>query len=149
MRKSKRVLGLESMPMSPLLQRYVSFEGRLARLPFFIRGIYLAIAAIVIFFASIPLFSSGSRLAWWLGVILVVAAIAVLGVGTVSLIVRRLHDLGLSGVHAIWVGAAEFGWTVISEAPASAQVLALPLLAIVLWLQFYPGKPGANRFGAP
>ncbi len=134
------------MPL--FLQRYLSFDGRLARLPFFIRGVYLGIAAILIFFASIPLFSSGSRAGWWLGAVLVIAAVAALGLGTASLMVRRLHDLGLSGLHAIWVGAAQIGWYAISNAPAYAQALALPLFGVVLWLQFYPGNAGANRFGS-
>jgi uncharacterized membrane protein YhaH (DUF805 family) len=134
--------------MTTLLERYVSFDGRLARLPYFIRGIYVAIAAIVVFFASIPLFAHGSRAAWWAGLVLVVAAIAVIGVGTVSLIVRRLHDLGLPGYHAIWIGVAELGWYFLSDAPGETQLLALPLFAILVWLQFYPGNPADNRYGA-
>jgi uncharacterized membrane protein YhaH (DUF805 family) len=134
--------------MTALLERYVSFDGRLARLPYFIRGIYVGIATIVVFFASLPLFAHGSRAAWWAGLALVVAAFAVIGVGTVSLIVRRLHDLGLSGYHAIWIGAAELGWTLLSYAPDQVQLLALPLLAILVWLQFYPGNPADNRYGS-
>jgi uncharacterized membrane protein YhaH (DUF805 family) len=51
--------------MSELLERYLSFRGRLARLPFFLRELSLNITAAVITFASIPLFASGSRLLWW------------------------------------------------------------------------------------
>ena len=134
--------------MTSLLERYASFRGRLARLPYFIRGIQVGIAAIVVFFASIPLFAQGSRALWWAGLALVVAAIACIGVGTLSLIVRRLHDLGLSGYHAIWVAAAELGWSLLSYAPGTVQFVALPLLGILLWLQFYPGNAGDNRFGS-
>jgi uncharacterized membrane protein YhaH (DUF805 family) len=95
--------------MSTVLDHYFSFHGRLARLPFFIRGIYLVIAAVVLFFVSVALFANGGRLWWWLGLIEVIVCLSVLGVGSVSLIVRRLHDLGFSGYHVIWVGAAELG----------------------------------------
>jgi uncharacterized membrane protein YhaH (DUF805 family) len=61
------------------LQRYLSFEGRLARLPFFIRGIYLGIAAGVLFLVSIPLFINGG-IWWWLGIFAVIAWLALLGV---------------------------------------------------------------------
>jgi uncharacterized membrane protein YhaH (DUF805 family) len=65
-----------------------------------------------------------------------------------SLAVRRLHDLGLSGYHAIWVEAADFGATVLSYGPPRMLLLALPLAAINLWLLLWPGNAEANRFGA-
>ncbi len=134
--------------MSTLLDHYFSFHGRLARLPFFIRGIYLVIAAVVLFFVSVALFANGGRLWWWLGLIEVIVCLSVLGVGSVSLIVRRLHDLGFSGYHVIWVGAAELGSTVLSYGPPVVMLLALPLAAVDLWLTFWPGMANANRFGA-
>jgi uncharacterized membrane protein YhaH (DUF805 family) len=133
--------------MTTFLDRYFSFHGRLARLPFFIRDIYLGIAGFVLLVASIPLFSNGGRVWWWVGFVEVIASIALFGVGAVSLIVRRLHDLGFSGYHAIWVGAAEAGWTVLSYGPPASILLGLPLAAIGLWLTFWPGNAGANRFG--
>ncbi len=131
-----------------LLERYFSFDGRLARLPFLIRGVYLTIAAFVPFVASIVLFANGSRVLWWAGLAVVIVSIAAFGVSSTSLTVRRLHDLGLSGYHAIWVGAAELGWTVLSYGPDYAILIGLPLLAIGLWLVFYPGNAGVNRFGS-
>ena len=133
--------------MARFLQRYLSFEGRLARLPFFIRGIYLGIAAAVFFLVSIPLFINGG-IWWWLGILAVIAWLALLGVGTVSLMVRRLHDLGLSGYHAIWVAAAQGIWAFLANAPPKAMLLGLPLAAICFWVTFWPGNKDANRFGA-
>jgi uncharacterized membrane protein YhaH (DUF805 family) len=134
--------------MTTLLERYMSFDGRLARLPYFIRGIYVGIAFIIVFFLSISAFTLDNRAAWWAGLALIVAAVAVIGVGTVSLIVRRLHDLGMSGYHAIWIGVAELGWYFLADAPGETQLLALPLFAILVWLQFYPGHPADNRYGS-
>jgi uncharacterized membrane protein YhaH (DUF805 family) len=133
--------------MVRILQRYLSFDGRLARLPFFLRNFSLGIAAAIVFIVSVPLFANGG-IWWWLGILDVIASLALLGVGAASLMVRRLHDLGLSGYHAIWVGAAQGIWTVLSYAPPRAMLFGLPLAAICAWLTFWPGNKEANRFGA-
>jgi uncharacterized membrane protein YhaH (DUF805 family) len=65
----------------------------------------------------------------------------------VSLIVRRLHDLGLSGYHAIWVAAAQGIWAFPANAPPKVMLLGLPLAAICFWVTFWPGNKAANRFG--
>jgi uncharacterized membrane protein YhaH (DUF805 family) len=134
--------------MTSILDRYFSFHGRLARLPLFIRNVYLSIVGLVLFIASVPLFSNGSRVLWWAGLAEVIVVIAAVGVSTASLIVRRLHDLGLSGYHAIWVGSAQLGWAALSHGSGYTLLLGLPLLAICLWLIFYPGNVGVNRFGS-
>ncbi|HZC57648.1 MAG TPA: DUF805 domain-containing protein [Xanthobacteraceae bacterium] len=133
--------------LTKLLHRYFSFDGRLARLPFFIRTLYLNIAWGVLTFANMPLFLNGSRILWWTGVIGVILSLALFGAGLASVFVRRVHDLGFSGCHTIWVLAAELVWTVLSYGPARGILLGLPLLAVDLWLTFWPGNAGANRFG--
>ena len=86
--------------MANIVGRYFSFEGRLARLPFFGRGFYQGVIAVALAMVSIPFFSR-EGLWWWLGIIIVVVALVLLAVGSVSMTVRRLHDMGLSGYHAI------------------------------------------------
>lgn len=133
--------------MRAIIDRYFSFDGRLARLPFFIRGVYLSIAISVVIVASIPLFANGSRILWWSGLALLIGAIGAIAVSELSLTVRRLHDIGLSGYHAIWVGAADVVGSALSYSTEFVVYLSLPLLAIGLWLLFWPGQAGANRFG--
>jgi uncharacterized membrane protein YhaH (DUF805 family) len=126
---------------------YFSFQGRLARAPFFIRSLYLGLYLVVLWVASIFVFANGGGLSWWAGIFMVAVMIAAFILGTLSLIVRPLHDLGLSSYHAIWVGAAEFALTFLSHGSPRVILLSLPLFAINLWLLFYPGKAAANRFG--
>jgi uncharacterized membrane protein YhaH (DUF805 family) len=95
--------------MTNIVRRYLSFEGRLARLQFFGRGIFLGVVAAALGMASIPIFSR-EGLWWWFGILVVAAALVLHSVGSLSLTIRRLHDLGLSGYHAIWVGAAQALW---------------------------------------
>jgi|SRR5581483_8246184 len=127
--------------------RFFSFDGRLARLPFFLRGIQVGIAASVIFIASLPLFMNGGRLLWWAGIVVVGAALAVLGVSAFSLTARRLHDLGLSGYHALWVVAANVLSEFLSRGSSKAVLVSLPFAAVGLWLMFWPGNKAANGFG--
>src|SRR6476646_1290989 len=132
--------------MANIVGRYFSFEGRLARLPFFARGIYLGVIALPVAMVSIFFFSR-EGLWWWLGISVVVAALVLLSVGSFSLTARRLHDLGLSGYHAIWVGAAQAAWVPLSYGPPEVILAGLPLAAGGLWLLFWPGNRGPNRFG--
>ncbi len=130
-----------------MVARFFSFDGRLARLPFFLRGIQVGIAAAVIFFASLPLFMNGGRLLWWAGLVVVAAAVAVIGVCAFSLTARRLHDLGLSGYHALWVVAANVLSEALSYGSDKAVLASLPFAAVGLWLMFWPGNKAANGFG--
>jgi uncharacterized membrane protein YhaH (DUF805 family) len=134
--------------MTALYDRFFIFDGRLARLPFFLRGIQVGILAAILFFATLPLFMNGSPLLWWAGLAGVILSVAVLAVATLSLTVRRLHDLSLSGYHAIWVVAAEVIAQCLSYGSNKAILFSLPLVAIGLWITFWPGKRDANRFGA-
>jgi len=132
--------------MANIVDRYLSFEGRLARLPFFGRGVLLGVIATAFAMASIPFFSR-EGLWWWLGILIVAAALVLLIVGGVSLTIRRLHDLGLSGYHAIWVTAAQTLWVPLSYGPPEVLLAGMPLAAVGLWLLFWPGNRSPNRFG--
>lgn len=129
--------------MDGLIEKYFSIHGRLVRLPYFARSVWLGIIITLIFVASIPLFSSGSNSLWWAGLLLVAISAIVLAAGSISLVVRRLHDLGMSGYHAIWI-------LPVLAIPAGVRetYLAIPLIAVSLWLIFWPGQKTPNRFGA-
>ncbi len=99
------------------------------------------------FLFSIPLFSSDTETGYWSGLIVVGAWIALICVGSISLFARRLHDLGLSGYHVIWVVAAQIGAATLSYGPLRVALVSLPLAAVGFWLQFWPGNKKANRFG--
>jgi uncharacterized membrane protein YhaH (DUF805 family) len=130
-----------------LLLDYFAFDGRLARIPFVKRYFYLNIGFTILFVSSIPLFSNGSAVLWWLGILELVIVTGIFSIGTVSVIVRRLHDLDLSGLHALWVGAALIGAIVLSYQSDFLLFLCLLPFAIWLWLLFCPGTEASNRFG--
>ncbi|HWX13658.1 MAG TPA: DUF805 domain-containing protein [Methylocella sp.] len=132
--------------MANIVGHYLSFEGRLARLPFFSRGVFLGVIAAALAMASIPLFAR-EGLGWWFGISVVIASLVLLFVGGFSLTIRRLHDMGLSGYHAIWVSAAQAAWAPLSYGPPEVMLAGLPLAAVGVWLLFWPGNRGPNRFG--
>jgi len=120
--------------MTKFFDRYLSFDGRLARLPFFARSLSLGVTAGVIFFISIPFFSNGGRFWWWIGLLVVIAALVFLVAGLACLIVCRYH--------AIFGGAS-----VLSYAPPKVILFALPVFLINFWLMFWRGDKKTNRFG--
>jgi len=129
--------------MDRFMDKYFSTRGRLVRLPYFTRSVELYIIITLITTASIPLLMSGGDLLWWTGLVLVVIALVILAASSISLVVRRLHDLGMEGYHAVWI-------LPLLAIPAwgRAPYLAIPLIALTLWLMFWPGQKTPNRFDA-
>lgn len=127
--------------MDRFMDKYFSTRGRLVRLPYFTRSIELYIIITLITTASIPLFMNGDDLLWWIGLVLIVIALVIVAASSISLVVRRLHDLGMEGYHAIWI-------LPLLAIPAwgRAPYLAFPLIALTLWLMFWPGQKIPNRF---
>ena len=129
--------------MDRFIEKYFSIRGRLVRLPYFTRSVELYIIITLLTTASIPLLMDGGDLLWWAGLILVVISLAILAVSSISLVVRRLHDIGIQGYHAIWI-------IPLLAIPAwgRAPYLAIPLLVLTLWLMFWPGQKTPNQFDA-
>src|ERR1019366_1391613 len=121
------------------LETYFSLNGRLGRFSFFKRSIYLGVVTLILAISCIPLFSSGRDLFHWLGLAVLVCVGTAWLCALVSLTVRRLHDMGLSGYHAIWVVCAQLLWIPISNGPPLATILGLPLFGIGLWIMLWPG----------
>ena len=127
--------------MDGFIEKYFSPYRRLPRLPYFTRGIQIAILITLLSLSSIWLFTSGSNLLWWTGLLLVAVCGVILAAGTVSLVVRRLHDLGFSGYHAIWIVPL-----LAIPAAYSETYFTIPLIALSAWLTFWPGQKTPNRF---
>lgn len=125
------------------MDMFFGFGGRLARVPFILRSLLPIIA--VAFVPAAP--SAGDR-----AVAIDVLMLAILGVALfvmISLTVRRLHDLDLTG----WWAAAIFGASAlasIAEAATGTQsgwVTTVAEAVTTLGLALWPGTPGPNRFG--
>lgn len=133
----------------------LSLRGRVARLPYF--GYSLAIFSLVLVLIGgggtvIYYGRTGSDPmgAWVVGGVLIVFGVVLGWWIHFALLIKRLHDIGLPGTHAIWIILLSFaGSAVFRPTPAVGILLWLTSFGVGLWLLFQPGTPGPNRYGAP
>ena len=133
-------------------QLLFGFSGRLPRLRYFLLSL---IPAIVAFLTGIIVaMNAGAGLAVFSEPLLVgsIVVFVLVGIVGLSLTVRRLHDLNLTGwwILAIWIvpSAVEYAtvqW--LSNPQLGSTLSSVIALAIGLWLWLAPGTRGANRFG--
>ena len=133
-------------------QLLFGFGGRLPRLRYFLLSL---IPAIVAFATGIMLaMNAGAGLAVFSQPLLVgcIVLLVLAWIVGLSLTVRRLHDLNLSGwwILAIWIvpAALEAGavrW--LNNPQLGSTLSSVVALLIGLWLWLAPGTRGANRFG--
>jgi uncharacterized membrane protein YhaH (DUF805 family) len=83
--------------------------------------------------------------------ILLVAVLSAAGIilsawGSLALTVKRLHDMGMTGAHILWITPIAF---VSYEAGEAAHSLVPKLVGvcIALWLLFAPGQAEDNEYG--
>jgi uncharacterized membrane protein YhaH (DUF805 family) len=111
-----------------VLERYAKFDGRAGRAEFW----WFALANIVLYIAVLIVVGIGFAIASGLGVVLVIAAVALylaIIVPSIGVAIRRLHDTDKSG----W-------WLLISLIPFGGLVL--------LFFYIQEGTTGPNQFGA-
>jgi len=133
-------------------QLLFGFSGRLPRLRYFLLSL---IPAILAFGTGIILavdFASGLAGIHEPALIACAALFLLAGIVGLSLTVRRLHDLGLTGwwILAIWIvpSAIEAGAVQLANNPQLGSTLSsATALVIGLWLWLAPGTRGSNRFG--
>ena len=133
-------------------QLLFGFSGRLPRLRYFLLSL---IPAIVAFLTGIIVaMNAGAGLAVFSEPLLVgsIVVFVLVGIVGLSLTVRRLHDLNLTGwwILAIWIvpSAVEYAAVQLVNNPQLGSTLSSVIaLAIGLWLWLAPGTRGANRFG--
>jgi len=129
-----------------------SFKGRIGRLTYFGYSMLIwIILSIVGGIHKLVMASQsgivGNALPWW------VTFLTFQAVGywcLYALQAKRLHDLGFSGLHLIWISAVWVGTMVmVWLSPVLAVIGGLFGLCVSLWLYLAPGQPEVNRFGPP
>lgn len=67
----------------------------------------------------------------------------------IAITVKRLHDVGLSGLNTIWIGLTGLVGDPLDTGSALAMGAAAASIIAQLWLCIEPGSKRANRFGNP
>lgn len=116
-----------------------SWKGRMNRLSFFIN--YLILLIFMIICAYVPIFygiEEKSDIAIGIGIVMLIFAL----LRSLSLVARRLHDLGISGIGAIVI------W-IFSGLARKSEIGSVICLLIQLIVMLYPGTAGENKYGCP
>jgi uncharacterized membrane protein YhaH (DUF805 family) len=122
------------------------FDGRIGRFSYLLYTIldWLVTALLII----VGLVLTGLSLTRIPGILLVVAAMVSLIWVNLALTVKRLHDTGHSGAHAMWI--ALLAILAVASAfsnPVLGFVLLAAIIGIFCWLVYAPGDEGRNLFG--
>lgn len=128
------------------MKSLLSFSGRMARMEFFLAQ--LAALIIMVFAAIVAgLFGNvvGER---DLFMVFLGGPVFVLGMWVfLTTSIQRLHDIGLSGWHLLWMqGIGVVASTVPNDNPL-AMILNLVSFVISLYMLFTPGQDKENAFG--
>jgi uncharacterized membrane protein YhaH (DUF805 family) len=121
-----------------------SFNGRLARLPFFGYCVLLLFLCFLIGAAAAMIGPESRAGGAVLGLVLLATLVVVISCG-LALTIKRLHDMGLTGTHAIWI----YGLNVASLAvgPALSVLFDIAVGGVFLWLCLGAGQAQSNRYG--
>ena len=136
-----------------MLSLIFSFSGRLGRLAYLGLSILCNIVWGILIALGLKAGSVGhldhDLILTTVGLLLAILGVIMLQWSVLSLTVRRLNDLDLSGVHASWVLFGPSLLAIVASKSASGLlfVAALLGLGIGLWLIFAPGTDGRNSFG--
>jgi uncharacterized membrane protein YhaH (DUF805 family) len=132
-----------------MLEAWFILTGRIGRLAYFGYSILLVvILGVVALLLLMPTRNSpnGTTVAV---VVLVVLGLVALYAG-ICLAVKRLHDLDLSGWHYAWMALVPGLFNGIGSAThqlAFSIVGGTLSLGVAVYLLFWPGTDGMNRFG--
>ena len=134
---------------------FFSFNGRINRLSYFLRVLLIIFGAFIIGFVLGFIYGlTGSSVSLvFLIPVGIVVSIAIF-IACVSLVIRRLHDLNLSGIWYFVILGIGVTSSLLDQifgelAPISSVVIFLNVISIIIFLVllFWPGTRGPNNYG--
>jgi uncharacterized membrane protein YhaH (DUF805 family) len=143
----------ERIFMENLFSALFSPHGRMARLPYFGYSVLVLIAFIAVFSVMAFGIATGPELVVTLGINTIMVAGAVALYSSIVLSMKRLRDLGVSGLHVIWIyGLSLAACATNGVGRDHGIMLSLSLASLVasLWLLLAHGrKDDKADLGAP
>ena len=130
-----------------LVHRLFGFDGRVGRLGYVLfTALYLALSAVPAvlgvlassqdtYLSVLAGFALGALIAAW---------------GCIALTAQRLHDLGCSGLHTLWIAVLGFAAVALDDRHPVMSLVLIGLLGLIACgIVFVPGEKDVNRFGVP
>lgn len=119
----------------------------MARLPYFGYSLLATVGGVIVMMLAGMIMQLGS-VGTGIGMLLIIVAIGAMLWSGLALTMKRLHDLGLAGTHAIWVYMIHLSAGAVGGSSETLSILlGLVSLGVSLWLFFAPGNPNANQWG--
>lgn len=128
-----------------IVETLFGFKGRIGRLAFFGYNLLIGFSAIALFFIAFSMVNRETTSVQLTGVSLIYAPWLLALWPGAALVSKRIHDLGHSAFHAIWITAL---WYLTPFLPNSLSlVLDWVGLLVGCGLLLLPGSGGPNRYG--
>jgi uncharacterized membrane protein YhaH (DUF805 family) len=130
-------------------QKEFGFHGRIGRVTYFGFNVMNTVAgALVVTVAVANMVRHNDQSSVMLSLALMAVTLIALMWSGLALLIKRLHDIGLAGTHAIWIYLLGISSGAIAAHSAMlGATLMLANLGVALWLLFQRGQDSANRYG--
>lgn len=135
------------MPLT-FTETLFGLKGRIARLPYLGYSILSFITACALMIAAVSIARPFDGIGAGLSLLVIIAAFVGLLWANLALSVKRLHDMGYSGLHLIWIYLIQYGAGSIGAVDQTAGVIAsLISIGLGMWMLCAPGDRDDNAFG--
>jgi|GEM_PF-1672914 Predicted membrane protein len=128
-------------------KKYFSFSGRLGRAAHLKRAAVLSLIVALVCLCSMLFFAGAGAGAGF--IIFMLLFVLPLVVSQLSMTVRRLHDLGHSGLWILGLFFYSIVCLAISWPKDISFIFSLPATFFSLYTMFWPGTNGENQYGLP
>lgn len=121
--------------MKQIIGMFFNFKGRINRLRYFLYGIPISIVIGIVYYIAIYNLDYQIRTSTYIIIIIYFLVLILCSISRLSLGIRRLHDLNLSG------------WFILIEFTSLIPFVRIISLIFGLYLLFAPGKNEGNYYG--
>jgi uncharacterized membrane protein YhaH (DUF805 family) len=131
--------------MENLFSALFSPRGRMARLPYFGYSVLLLVMMMAMLAVMVFGVAAGPEAVSTLGIVGIIVVGLIALYSDICLTMKRLHDLNLSGLHAIWIYCLSLAACATSGVGQDHGIMiSLASLVASLWLLFAPGTKNAK-----